>query len=67
MYIDLTNEEIRLLEKSLISTLNKSKKSEKLRAEKGYNTYNVNNANEARKALLQKLTNIVPLDREYDA
>lgn len=67
MYIDLTNEEIRLLEKSLISTLNKSKKSEKLRAEKGYSTYNVNNANEARKVLLQKLTNVVPLDREYDA
>lgn len=67
MYIDLTNEEIRLLEKSLISTLNKSKKSARIRSEKGYSTYNVNNANETRKKLLQKLTDIVPLDREYDA
>lgn len=67
MYIDLTNEEIRLLEKSLISTLNKSKKSERARVEKGYSVYNVKNANEARKVLLQKLTTFVPLDREYDA
>lgn len=66
MEVNLTNDEIRLIEKSLISNINRSNKSRRHREKKGYDTCKIDKANEARKTILSKLTEIVPLDREYD-
>lgn len=66
MEIDLNSEEIRLLEKALITVLNKSKKSQKQKMNKGYNCDATNHANECRKILLKKLSYYYPLDREYE-
>lgn len=65
MQLELNHDELTLLEKSLISTINKCEKTIKQNYGKGVPTTTMPMVNEQRKVLLKKLSNYCPLKFEY--
>ena len=65
MQLELNHDELTLLEKALIATINKCEKTIKQNYAKGMPTTTMSMANEQRKALLKKLSDYCPLKFEY--
>lgn len=65
MTIELNETEIKLIQKSLISSINKYNKNVNQLKKRGHDYSNIEYQNNVRKILLDKLTKIVPLKFEY--